>query len=68
MLEVMGCTLGWASYDYARDKDEERIFKVNESTSEATREARLARKEAEHEVEESYQTLENLLYGPGIAD
>ena len=68
ILEVMGCTIGWNSYNFASKKNYERIYCAERHAKASAKEARSSKKEDQQNKEESYQQSGNLLYGPGIAD
>lgn len=68
ILEIMGCTIGNFSYEYAIKKDIERVSLAEKATNAATKSGRLEKKQ---DLLEQHQALEDeglLLYGPGIAD
>ena len=56
------------SYNYSKDKNNERLVRAKRASDAATKKARSASKNDKQIEEESYTQLGNLLYGPGIAD
>lgn len=68
MLEVMGCTIGYRAYEYAKKTDEERILHAEKASVAATKDGRLQKKQAKQTEEQAYIDEGLLLYGPGIAD
>lgn len=68
VLDLMGCPIGIFAHEWAQNKDWDRIRAAQKANAAATKEARLARKEAEQEAEQAYKDLGLLLYGPGMAD
>lgn len=64
----MDCTIVLASYNYGRNKDEERILLAEKATKAASKEGRLAKKEAKQQEEDGFLDDRILLYGLGIAD
>lgn len=71
MMELMGCTIGPIAYNYVQRIDDLRISKADKASTAATKDARLARKEAQNESQREEETAMDsgiLLYGPGIAD
>lgn len=61
-METMGVKIGTLAQQFAETRDEERIAIANRRSSEASKEARIARREAKS------IKAEGLMYGAGIAD
>ncbi|GAB1860683.1 Mutator-like transposase domain-containing protein [Camponotus japonicus] len=68
IFEVMGCRLGSESLRFAEDCDNARVRLAGQRSSEASKEARIARKEARSIEDHNYDEAEGILYAPGIAD
>lgn len=68
MLSTMGTDIGQHAYDFAVQKDEERIFLANKKSQQSTKDARIQRKKDLQEQEELFVEASGLLYGAGIAD
>ena len=68
IMEAMGVEIGTHDYNFAIKRDSKLICHSNNEIKAATKEARMAKKQALQEQEEAYLDLERLLYGPGIDD
>lgn len=68
MLRVMGMTVGPYAYAYATNRDKQRIYQANRRSTDATKEARSARRKAASAQQALFEEEEGELYGPGIAD
>jgi len=64
----MGCFLGSESLRFVEECDNARVRRANQCSSDASKQARIARKEARAVEDELYDVEEGLMYGPGIAD
>ena len=68
ILETMGCVLGPGSVRFAEDCDTLRVRQADRRSSDASKHARIARKEARAIENEMYDEEEGTMYGAGIAD
>jgi len=68
ILETMGCSLGPESLRFVEECDNARVRRADQRSSDASKQARIARKEARAVEDELYDAEEGLMYGPGIAD
>jgi len=68
IFEAMGCFLGPESLRFVEECDNARIRRADHRSSDASKQARIARKEARAVEDEMYDAEEGLMYGPGIAD
>lgn len=68
IMNAMEIIVDKQSLQYAKSKDSERILKQDVKTSEASKEARMARKELQVINDRVHKQAEGLLYAPGIAD
>ncbi|KYN12200.1 hypothetical protein ALC57_15632, partial [Trachymyrmex cornetzi] len=68
ILETMGCVLGSGSVRFAEDCDNARVRQADRRTSDASKSAQIARREARAAKDELYDQEEGTMYGPGIAD
>ena len=68
MMEVMGLTIGPAAIHLARKQTDKRIAQANRRSTEASKDARIARKERRVVENEAYEESEGALYAADIAD
>lgn len=68
ILDVIGCPIGFKSYEYAIQKDKEKIAVAEKVTKATSKKVYFSKKAAEQEEGQKYTHSEVLLYDPGIAD
>ena len=68
ILEVMGCSLGPGSLSFAENCDNARVQRVDPRSSFASKNARIARREARAAEDKVYDEEGGTMYGPGIGD
>lgn len=68
IMEVMGVTIGNTAHRHAYETDRLRVKTGNRRSTEASKEARTARRDAQFGAQQQYEKEEGLMYGPGMAD
>lgn len=68
MLDVMDVDTGPIARKFVSQRDKTRIKRAERSSSEQSKEARIAKKKDVQAAEEAYEQAYGLLYGPGMAD
>lgn len=68
IMTTMGITIGPHAYEFACNRDEERIKDAERRASFQSVEQRTARKNEKLHDQRNFEEAEGLLYGPGIAD
>ncbi|KAL1487739.1 hypothetical protein ABEB36_015576 [Hypothenemus hampei] len=68
MMQLLKLTIGPNALRLSEDLDAHRISRAEMRAQEKTKEARKLRRAAQKESEDMATSLDNLLYGPGIAD
>ena len=67
-METMGVSIGVEAKNFVQAHDEARILKADKMSNEASKEQRVARRNARLEENEVYKETEGIIYGAGIAD
>lgn len=67
-FEIMGITIGPVTRSFAEKRDNYRIKIAEKRHTEASKEARIVRRNLNIAENEFYEEEEGVLYGPGIAD
>lgn len=68
ILDIMGVSVGEQAVRYAENRNRLRVKQAERRSSNDSKEARTQRKKNKAEQELTFQELEGLLYGAGIAD
>jgi len=68
IMEVMGIKIGPEAMRFVDTRDEKRVALADRFSSEASNEARSARREAKATDQSLFEEAEDILYSAGIAD
>ena len=68
IMEVLGIKLVQTAFSYAEKLDTERMTIANRHSLDASKGARMLRRQARLEENENFEQSEGTLYGAGIAD
>ena len=64
----MSVSIGVEAKNFVHAHDEARVLKADKMSGEASKEQRVARRNARFEENEAYEETEGIIYGAGIAD
>ena len=68
MMQVLNLEIGLSALQFSKNLDSQRISIANIRAQQETKEARKLKRAAQKEAEDITATIEDLMYGPGIAD
>ncbi|KOC58783.1 hypothetical protein WH47_00030, partial [Habropoda laboriosa] len=68
IMQLLNLEIGLSALQFSENLDSQRISIANIRAQQETKEARKLKRAAQKEAEDITATIEELMYGPGIAD